>query len=430
MHINAHLEFDVVALQQDDTVTVMVELEAPTTNPDDSKHVEHTAVVVLDRSGSMSGSRLESAKDALIELVDRLDDRDRFGLVAFDHAADMIFPAEPVGTAGKPQLKRAIASLYTGGSTDLCSGYLRGLQEARRAAGDAGAAVVLLSDGHANTGLVDPVQFRQLAGQAHRDSITTSTIGVGIGYDEDILAELATGGSGNHAFAEGPDQAAAAIADEFEGLMSKTVQGANLLITPRAQVTEIKVLNDLPGHVAGKSILTDVGDLYSGESRRVVIAFEVPAMAKLGMVEIAELTFSYTGLPDLVQHTVKVPITVNVVPADVAAGRVPQPQVVNEKLLLTTQARKHDVEQAIRDGDIHRATSTLQASQDALADVEADWGGTLDERIKAEMEWLAASREKMKESSPDYMSKRMRADRTLKSRGYTRRQGGEVDDDA
>lgn len=430
MHINAHLEFDVVALQQDDTVTVMVELEAPPAPAENetTQHVEHAAVVVLDRSGSMAGDRLQAAQRALAQLVDRLDDRDRFGLVVFDHEATVAVPAGKVGEIGKQQLRATIASLSPGGSTDLASGYLRGLQEARRVASGAGATVVLLSDGHANTGIVDPLTFRQLAAKAAGNGITSSTIGIGVGYDQDILAEVATGGSGNHAFAEGPDQAGAAITAEFDGLLSKTVQGANLLISPGDQVTQINVLNDLPGHVVDSAIMTDVGDLYAGESRRVVVAFGVPAMGQLGMVEIAQLTFTYTGLPDLEQHTVTIPVTVNVVPVDVAAGRVPKPEVAREKLFLSSQTQKREAEEAILRGDYDAARQTISESRRRLGEADDILGAPPDPRLQAELDWLAESHDMVGSASPEYLSRRFRSDRTRKSRGYTREQGGEVDD--
>ena len=430
MHINAHLEFDVVALQQDDTVTVMVELEAPPAPAADeaAPHVEHAAVVVLDRSGSMAGERLHAAQRALTQLVDRLDDRDRFGLVAFDHDATVTVPAGRVGDVGKQQLRAAIASLRPGGSTDLASGYLRGLQEARRVASAAGATVVLLSDGHANTGIVDPLTFRQLAAKAAGNGITSSTIGIGIGYDQDILAEVATGGSGNHSFAEGADQAGAAITAEFDGLLSKTVQGASLLISPGDRVTQINVLNDLPGHVVDSAILTDLGDLYAGETRRVVVAFEVPATDQLGMVEIAQLTFTYTGLPDLEQHTVTIPVTINVVPADVAAGRVPKPEVAREKLFLTSQTGKREAEEAILRGDYETARQRLSESRRRLGEVNDILGAPPDPRVQAELDWLEQSHDMVGSASPEYLSRRLRSDRTRKSRGYTRDQGGEVDD--
>jgi Ca-activated chloride channel family protein len=87
-------------------------------------------VVVLDRSGSMAGGRLEAAQTALLQLVDRLDPADSFGVVAFDDQVQIVVPAGPL--TDKPAVKHAIAALQPGGSTDLSAGYFRGLQEAQR----------------------------------------------------------------------------------------------------------------------------------------------------------------------------------------------------------------------------------------------------------------------------------------------------------
>ena len=72
MHVNAHLDVDVVALEQDDTLHVLLELTAPPAPASGTPHPAQTLVVVLDRSGSMAGPRLYAAKEALLALIDRL----------------------------------------------------------------------------------------------------------------------------------------------------------------------------------------------------------------------------------------------------------------------------------------------------------------------------------------------------------------------
>jgi len=73
------------------------------------------------------------------------------------------------------------------GRTDLSAGYLRGLQEARRVAGPAGATLLILSDGHANAGVTDPDRLGGVAAQAKSAGVSTSTLGLGLGYDEALL---------------------------------------------------------------------------------------------------------------------------------------------------------------------------------------------------------------------------------------------------
>src|SRR5262249_38829366 len=154
--------------------------------------------VVIDRSGSMADGRLYAALQALDGLIARLRPNDRLGLVTFDNEVSVPIAAGPVGDGA--QARHAVASIYPGGMTNLSGGLLRGIQEAQRASSGYGATLVLLSDGHANQGVIDHPQLERFAGGAQGARITTSTIGIGLGYDEDLLAAIARGGGGNASF--------------------------------------------------------------------------------------------------------------------------------------------------------------------------------------------------------------------------------------
>jgi Ca-activated chloride channel family protein len=95
MHIDAHLDVDLVAVEQADHVTLMLDLVAPDA-PAGASRPASCVQVVLDRSGSMGGERIATARSALLELVDRLDPHDSFGLVAFDNVVEVIVPAGPL----------------------------------------------------------------------------------------------------------------------------------------------------------------------------------------------------------------------------------------------------------------------------------------------------------------------------------------------
>jgi len=425
MHVAAHLDVDGVALETDDQVTVMLAFDAPKAAPvtGQQPRVEHTVIVVLDRSGSMAGGRLDNAKQALVALVDRLDEGDRFGLVIFDDQAQALVPADRLSALGRTRVKQLIAAVHPGGSTDLSSGYLRGLQEARRVAGPAGATVLLLSDGMANAGVTDPDQLGSLARQATSDRVSTSTIGIGIGYDETILAAVAVGGQGNHAFAEHAEGTVVAVAGEIEGLLSKTVQAASVLVRPLAGVAMVTVMNDLPAVATADGVLVELGDFYAGEERRLLLEFAVPACAALGLANVAAIEVRYVGLPSLVEHVVSLPVSVNVVPADVAAGRLPSAEVSQEKLLLQVQRAKKDSEESLRYGDIAGARSQLQSAGDALA------SAPMSAETSAEARWFAGTLGTLEDRDEGYNLKRMRASSSRAGRGYkSRYQGGEVEE--
>jgi Ca-activated chloride channel family protein len=395
MHVNAHLDVDLVAVQQADEVAVMLELVAPEA-PADAERPAACVQVVLDRSGSMDGPRLQAARSALTALVDRLDPRDAFGLVVFDHEVDVVVPAGPL--ADKPAVKAAIDGVRARGMTNLSSGLLRGLQEARRAGGPGGATLLLVSDGIANEGVVDPLRLEAVAAGARRAGVTVSTIGIGLGYSEEILAAVARGGQGDHVFAEEADAAGPAVAGEVEGLLSKTVQAASLIIRPTGDVRSVTIFNDVPAHGLPDGVMVELGDLWAGEQRTLMLGLGVPAIGTLGLARIATLELRYVTLPDLSEQIVTLPISVNVVPGDEAAGRVQNPKVRTELLFQQAQEAKRRAADAIGRGDERAAMQMLSDAGDRLAGVDdAERGVLLDlaSEISAGSAARAAKRSRM-----------------------------------
>lgn len=165
MKLNAKLDVDVLALQQDDEVTCLLTFEAPIP-ADVADRPGETVIVVVDRSGSMDGEPLEAVRSSLHSLLDRVKPQETFGVVTFDETAAVAVPARPIRDHHVPTVHALIDGIQSGGSTDLSGGYLLGLSEARRNLGATGATVLLLSDGHANAGVTDPVQVGGLAARA------------------------------------------------------------------------------------------------------------------------------------------------------------------------------------------------------------------------------------------------------------------------
>jgi Ca-activated chloride channel family protein len=414
MHLTAHLDLDVIAHQTDSQVSVLVELAAP---DDGDRHGRPASAlqVVLDRSGSMAGARLDAAKTSLLALVDRLDPRDRLGLVTFDQQATIAVPAGPL--TDKVAVKRAIADIRDGGSTDLSGGYFRGLQEARRVAGPGGTTLLLISDGHANAGLCDPRQLGDVARKAHAEGITTTTLGMGLGYDERLLSAIAAGGAGNEHFAENADSAVALVAGEVDGLLSMAVQAGALVVKLSPHVRGIHVLNELPSIVAvPEGLLIELGSLYAGETRSLVITFDVPAIPALGLAEIASLEFSYVALPALEQHTVTVPLHVNVVPGDQAAGRIADPSVRTEVAFQRAQRAKREASAAMSAGDSRSAGRSLRRAQQLLGEACASAPAPMAAELAEDLAVVARLQEEMDSGQLARAAKFSSADAAAKSR--------------
>lgn len=210
--------------------------------------------------------------------------------------------------------------------------------------------MLLVSDGDANAGVEDPVVLSRLAQAANAGhSITTSTIGFGLGYDEVLLEAITRGGNGENRFAPDIDACMSEIADVATGLLGKSVLGAFLRICPQpGLVGGVTVRNDVPNWTEADTVVVNLGDLYGGEERRTLFRLHVPALASLGLATIADVVLEFSSLQDLQQHSVTMPISVNVVPGDQAAGRIPDPRVQVEELLVDVDAAKKRVSTSLR----------------------------------------------------------------------------------
>lgn len=190
--------------------------------------------LVIDCSGSMSGAPLEAAKRAAVLAVSMLVPGDRVAVVSFDSGVDVVQPLVRVGSDVR-RLAESIAAIEPGGSTNLFGGWAEGLTQVLACTDDeALARVVLLSDGMANAGVTDHAQIARDVGAAASHGVTTTTLGLGRDYDEDLLRAMADGGRGNYVFLEDDEVVARAFEQEVAGLSSLRGSGVRLAAAPVA----------------------------------------------------------------------------------------------------------------------------------------------------------------------------------------------------
>lgn len=423
MQISARPDLDAIGFDTQNQLAVLLDITAPPAPSTDAARQSSTLEVVLDRSGSMAGGRLDGAKTALIALIDRLAPTDNFGLVAFDTNVEVVVAAGPV--RDKAAIKRAIARLDARASTDLSGGYLRGLQEARRVAGPAGATVLLISDGHANAGLTDPVRLGQLAAAERAPGVTTSTLGFGLGYDETIMSAIARGGLGNELFAENADTAVKLIAGEVDGLLAQAAQAASLHIRMAPSVGAVQIVNDLPVTTTADGVLIELGSFYADEIRKLVLVFDLPRFSTLGTLGVAALEFTWVELPEVVEHRAVVPIEVRVVSGVEAAAHRPDAVVRTELAYLQAQQAKRRFASDLTAGDVAGAMHRLRAGRTALATAMPAAPAHLARAMAEEVDTLESLIAETAQGDVARAVRRSSADAARKSRTYGRRNRAE-----
>lgn len=357
-----------VAIETPDRISAMLDLTAPI-SAEKKDRPGQAVQIVLDRSGSMSGAPFTAAKESLLKLIDRLAPQDSFGLVTFDDQALVNIPIKKMSEHSLAGLRTVIRQLRTGGSTDLSAGYLLGLRELNTHPQESGSTLLLISDGHANAGEKDPAILGAVATKSATQKITTSTIGMGNGYDEKLLEAITQGGGGSHRFAYTIDEAVGAIAAEVNDLLDKCAVNMVLRITPvqgMAGAPTVEILQRLPYWKDGETYVVQLGDLYAGENRRFMIGFDVPQIAALGLATIAEITLQYLDLAQMTEMTVTLPVQVNVVPDDIAKGRIADPVVLAERLVLEAQKQKQEASLELETGKVKDAISRFKSTAENL----------------------------------------------------------------
>jgi Ca-activated chloride channel homolog len=430
------LDTDLIAIESEDKVTLMVDLTAPVGEIQASRPARGVQIC-LDISGSMEGAPLASAKESILKLIDRLDKKDTFGMVIFDDTAKVAVPTKPLIDHDIAQLKKAIRKIQTGGSTDISAGFTLAMREASRAKLAGGSTLLVISDGHANAGERDPQFFADVAAKSATESIASSSIGLGNGYDETILEAIAQGGGGAHRFAADIDEAVGAIAAEVDDLLDKVIVNTALRFRPTAMAKgqpKIELLQRLPYWMDGQDYVVQLGDLYAGENRRFIILVDVPGIADLGLCKIADVTIEYTDLAARNEVSVTMPVNVNVVPGDQAAGRIEDPIVKAERMILQAQSEKAIATEEILQGNQKSATKRLKGTAANLRS-HASEIRVIDERSAeslaiileeaAEMDALAQTAE---HEEIAYSSKRMRESHSRMTRSKNIRPAKDADE--
>ena len=380
MHHKVLVDYELVVAQQGFIVRALLELEGKAPAPDN--RIPLNLSVVLDRSGSMAGEKLEAARDAAAMLVRRLHPDDVVSVVAYDD--EVITVAEPATGETQVALPQQLRRIDAGGSTNLSGGWLRGRELVARGQRERSAGgvnrVVLLTDGLANAGITDPASLLGLCRTACGAGITTTTIGFGADYDEKLLRGMADAGGANTYYIERPDQAADVFAEELEGLLTLCAQTVSVEIRPSDAVTLTAVRHQYPTTSLGDGgTRLEIGDIYAREPKSVLVEFFVPSLignaadgADASDVAVASILVTAHVLTDAGGVELQ-EITFPIVTRLTTAGRA-EPEVRRQMLLLDAAKAREDALRLRDEGDFGGAAVALQEMSARLASAPAEYG--------------------------------------------------------
>ena len=249
--------------------------------------------LVLDRSGSMDGEKMENLKEAAGYVVDHLNENDLVSVTVFDDQVETIIPNQPL--KDREEVKSRLGSVIPRGGTQISDGLKAGLAEAGKGfSKDRVNRILLLTDGQTWD---DEAACLALADEAGSKGIAVTSIGIGEEWNEKLLLQLAERSHGNSHWIQNPIAILDAFRQEVEGAQS--VAATNLSITARMSpgVKPVKAYATMPmisdvstKAVNGQNIMADLGSLDSRRGQAMLIEVRVPPQKagkfRLGQVEV------------------------------------------------------------------------------------------------------------------------------------------------
>ncbi len=250
--------------------------------------------IVIDKSGSMSGEKIQKAKEAAILALHRLKSTDIASVVLYDSNVEVLVPATKL--TKKETIIRKIRQINAGGSTALYAGVQNGADEVRKfIAKNKVNRIVLLSDGLANVGPDRPCDLGQLGAALVKEGISVTTIGLGLGYNEDLMSQLAFKSDGGHYFAQTADALAGIFDDEFGRALSVVAQEIKIEITCGEQFRPVRILGR-EGTIKDRNVTLDIQNIYSSHEKYAILEVEIPADARQKNRELAYVRINYRDM--------------------------------------------------------------------------------------------------------------------------------------
>jgi Ca-activated chloride channel family protein len=263
-----------------DATHVLVRLVAPaqpvTENSASTQRAPLDLALVIDRSGSMSGDPLKAALESSVRIIQGLRSDDRIAVVTFDDHVQVVQPLVAVGDAH--DLVTRVRLIESGGSTALFDGWQEGVKQlAPFVKKERIARVILLTDGQANHGLVDEAKIFEHVAKAAGASITTSTVGLGHGFNETLLTGMAKAGEGAANFGQTADDLSEAFEEQFAILSNSFLRQVKITVQGGSDV-QARLLGELLED--GVTRTRKLGTLPWNSALTAVVELKIGANAK------------------------------------------------------------------------------------------------------------------------------------------------------
>lgn len=266
--------------------------------------------LVIDKSGSMAESdKMSRVKESLRTMIGKLRPEDIISIVVFDTDAQVLFPASRIGDGY--ELKRAIDCIEPDGSTNLHAGLMLGYREAQKNfRKDATNRVILLTDGIANVGVVEPTKIAVESSEFNGLGIDLSTIGVGLDLNNDLLRTLAERGRGLYHFVSDYQDIEKVFVNEVQSLVSSVAKKVEVSVDYDANLQIEKIYGYEP-RLRANGFSINLDNMNNGLTQVVMVRFRARNATKNSLPVRVRLSYFDVQRGRTIEEVQQVGLTVS-----------------------------------------------------------------------------------------------------------------------
>lgn len=364
--------------------------------------------IALDRSGSMDGAKMQHAREAAKYCVDQLLPTDIFSAVIFDDQVDVLFTAQQV--SDRKMFKKGIDRIEARNSTALHEGWVQARRQVSERFDSAAInRVLLITDGQANVGETNADRIVSQAREvADQKGITTTTIGIGSDFNEDLLMPMAEAGRGNAWHVREPQDMVKIFDTELQGLARQFAHNVRLNVHCAEGVRITDLLNDFERDPSGAYILPD---LLAGSPLDIVVRLDVPADLPDGRVLGVDLGYIARETGAAEKDSIEFRAAFNTREAVEALESYPE---VEQAVLLLMNARAR--REAITNMDKGDMSAVLKCVAFARTDALNLYARAPSEALMDEIDDLDSLGDALKDGEDDPMARKLLAYRRESTR--------------
>ncbi len=275
-------------------------------------------VLLLDNSGSMErADRVEIIHEALKVLASQLQPQDKFSIVTFARTARLWVDGVPGNQAA--QAVEAVSGLTPEGGTNLEEAMNTAYATAlHHYLANGVNRVVLLTDGAANLGDVDPVTLKQKVESYRKQGVALDCFGIGWeGYNDDLLEQLSRNGDGRYGFINTPEEAASEFAGQLSGALHVAASDVKVQVEFNpARVTAWRQIGYAKHQLTKEQFrdnTVDAAEIGAAESGNALYVIQVNPAGQ-GPLATVRVRYKVPGTTDYHEHEWPVAYTGNAVP--------------------------------------------------------------------------------------------------------------------